>query len=300
MKSFLIKLVVFGSIAVLSHIVAGYFMNGTTDSNYLRFLRYPNHGLIIGTSRAAQAICPDDMVQHSGLFNAGFSMLTSPYGPAYTKYILKQLDTTQRSQAFVLCVDPWSLSSAFDSITGEENWIENDKMVGETERLMNPNWEYLIEQYSYGWGNIILEHYRPTQGMILHDNGWLEVQRKFDPAKAKIRQGGKLENYKKDVGAGRRPSTARVESLRNLIRMLRPYGKVMLVRIPCSAEFRAFEQQFWQSFDQEMLSLGNTEKVQYWNPEELNRVLPFNDGHHMNYVGAHQFSKMVDRSLLEQ
>ncbi|MEY2937708.1 MAG: hypothetical protein RL062_297 [Bacteroidota bacterium] len=297
MRAFVIKVSVFGMIAILCHFAAGYFMNGHTDSNYLRFLKHPNKGMIIGTSRTAQEICPDDLNLHPGLFNAGFSMMTSPYGEAYTAYIFRQLDTTRKDQTFVLCVDPWSLSSLFDTIGGTEIWTENDKMVAQTRSLMSPNWEYLIEQYAYGWGNIVLEHYRPTQGMVLHDNGWLEVQRQYDPVKAKVRQGGKLENYKKDVGSGRRPSPARWEALKNLIHQLQPLGKVMLIRIPCSPEFRAFEQQFWMDFDQRMLDLGKEEKVRYWNPEELNSVLPFNDGHHMNYVGAHQFSKLLDVEL---
>ena len=66
MNRFAIKLLVFVVFAGLTHLIAGYHMNGHTDTNYLRFTPSGNKGLIMGNSRAAQAICPDDLSAHDG------------------------------------------------------------------------------------------------------------------------------------------------------------------------------------------------------------------------------------------
>lgn len=297
MKGFLYKLMVFGAIAILTHVVAGYHMNGETDTNYLRFTPSKNAGLIMGNSRAAQAICPDDIKSHDGLFNAGFALNTSPYGEVYRTYLMKQLNEDQKNQFFVFCVDPWSLSSPMNQETGEDVWVEQSKFIATTQTIANPNWEFIIEQYGYGWGNIIREHYRPTSGMYLHKNGWLEVKREYNEDRAAKRRSEKLAGYKNEVFVSNHPSAARKASLKKLIREMKKRGRVLMVRIPVHPDFFELEQAFWPGFESEMIEIAVQEGITFWSPKELNKQLKFNDGHHMNYQSSHRFSGLLNEKI---
>lgn len=297
MKGFLYKLLVFGSIALLTHVIAGYHMNGDTDTNYLRFTPSNNTGLILGNSRAAQAICPDDITIHKGLFNAGFSLTTSPYGEVYASYLKSQLNENGGEQLFIFCVDPWSLSAAKDSVTGAEIFSEETKFVSSTATISNPNWEFIIEQYAYGWGNIIREHYRPTSGMFLHNNGWLEVKRDYDEKRSAARRAEKLKGYKKEVFVSNHPSVVRKATLKGLIKDMKSRGNVLMVRIPIHPDFFEMEQAFWPSFESEMIEIAAEEGIAFWSPKELNEQLTFNDGHHMNYKSSHRFSELLNNQI---
>jgi hypothetical protein len=48
MKGFLNKLLLFGGFAFITHVIAGYHMNGNTDTNYFRFTTSKNTGMILG------------------------------------------------------------------------------------------------------------------------------------------------------------------------------------------------------------------------------------------------------------
>jgi hypothetical protein len=294
MITFIKKLSPFLLVAILTHGIAGFFMNGDTDTNYLRFTPIANSGLIIGTSRAAQAICPDDITIHPNLFNACFSMNASPYGPIYSDYIKKIIDTTQLEQLFILSVDPWALSSNFDSIVGSEKFTEENWMVSKTKYIMYPNFEFIIDQYGYGWGKIILEHYRPTSGMFLHNNGWLEVDRIYNEQKANQRRAGKLKNYSKELKANRQPSIQRLSAFIDLVKWLKNFGNIVIVRIPVHPEFYELEYRFWPSFNTVIDSVCQAQNIHYWHPDHLNTELPFNDGHHMNRSGSHRFSGFLN------
>ncbi len=298
MKGFLSKLLLFGGFAFITHVIAGYHMNGNTDTNYLRFTPSKNTGMILGNSRAAQAISPDDLKAHLGLFNAAFALNTSPYGEVYHRYIKKQLNEEARDQVFVFCVDPWSLSSPFDPQTGQEGMVEESKFIATTSSIADPNWEFMIEQYAYGWGNIIREHYRPTSGMFLHTNGWLEVNRVYDAVRAEKRRANKLKGYKAEVFVSNRPSDYRKKELRKMLQEMKGYGKVMMVRLPIHPDFFEMEQAFWPSFENEMEQLAQEEGVIFWSPKEMNTELPFNDGHHMNIKGSHRFGEILNQRIV--
>jgi hypothetical protein len=298
MKGFLYKLLVFGAIALLTHVIAGYHMNGDTDTNYLRFTPSNNTGFITGNSRAAQAICPDDITSHEGLFNAGFSLITSPYGEVYTDYLKRQLNDKKREQLFIFCVDPWSLSTSNDSVTGSEIFSEETKVVSSTATITNPNWEFMIEQYAEGWGNIILEHYRPTSGMFLHSNGWLEVKRDYDEKRSAARRAEKLKVYKREAFVSNHPSVMRKASLIGLIKDMKSRGRVMMVRIPVHPDFFEMEQAFWPSFESEMIEIAAGQGIVFWSPKELNEQLTYNDGHHMNYQSSHRFSQLLNQKII--
>lgn len=297
MKSFLIKIAVFGLVAFICHLVAGLFMNGNTDPYYLKFTPHANTGLVVGTSRASQGICPSDLKNHPGLFNAAFTLNTSPFGPRYNRYLDKMMNKVDRNQHFIVCVDPWSLSSVIDSLSGLEKWGEDQNFVAKTNSISNPNWEYLIEQYAFGWGHIIKERWHPTQPMTVHDDGWLEVHKTYDAQVAQRKVRGKMENYKREALPNRHPSQARLQALQTLIERMRPYGQVLLVRIPCDPLFREMEDQFWPTFNTVLEEVAVKNNVTYCHPDSLNTRLPFHDGNHLHHSGAHLFSAFLDTQL---
>ena len=298
MKGFLSKLMLFGGFAIITHVIAGYHMNGNTDPMYLRLTPQDNNGLILGTSRAAQAICPDDILCHKSIFNASFTLYTSPYGDVYFNYIKKQMNRESRDQVFVFCVDPWSLSTDVDSITEEEILVENKMLLATTQSISLPNWEFLIEQFAFGWGRIIREHYHPSSDKYLHKNGWLEVKRKVNKLVDDQNRANKIMVYKREAFESNHPSAYRMLVLKRMIQELRVYGKVIMVRLPVHPDFFELEKAFWPSFEDEMQQLAKDEGVFFWSPKELNVELPFNDGHHMNREGSHRFGRLLNEQLV--
>jgi hypothetical protein len=297
MKGFLYKLLVFGAFALLTHVIAGYHMNGDTDPNYMRLTPNTNTGLVIGTSRAAQAICPSDINDHIGMFNAAFSLYTSPYGEVYYNFVMKVLNQDRFDQFFVLCVDPWSLSICKGDNKGEDKWPELQRFLARSNFITYPNWSFILDQYDRGWGNIIMEHYRPTADMFLHQNGWLEVKRKYDASKSEKYRAGKLRNYRNEIYSLNKPSKERMIWLKKMIAELKKKGTVLMIRIPVHTDFFEMEHSFWPSFESEMYDVAMHEGITFWSPKELNEQLIFNDGHHMNYNSSHQFSRLLNQKI---
>ena len=94
MKRFIIKIFIFSFFPLVT--LFGIFLleNGTSDPFYQRFITDEKKSLIIGTSRAAQAIQPKILNTILGLegkneiFNYSFTLMHSPFGKIYQKNLL--------------------------------------------------------------------------------------------------------------------------------------------------------------------------------------------------------------------
>ena len=139
-------------LVAIAHIVVAFFGDGKTDAYYLRLTTPKQKSLILGTSRAAQGIFPEefqdliDTFNFEGpLYNFAFTALNSPYGEHYFSAIQQKLDPAAKNGLFVLTVDPWSLSSLQSNTKNNLGGREADLFLGNLNcYTCNPNFEYLL------------------------------------------------------------------------------------------------------------------------------------------------------------
>ena len=98
MKKFLIKLLLFLSVVILTFGYIFSFADGYTDPFYMRFTTAKQKNLIIGTSRAAQGIQPQILNKKLNLkfFNYAFTVMHSPFGETYLNSIKSKLDESSK------------------------------------------------------------------------------------------------------------------------------------------------------------------------------------------------------------
>src|SRR5690242_1824024 len=119
MKRFLIRVGLTLLLVVLLHAATLLlFGNGKADGFYLRFVASPPSSMILGNSRAAQAIVPsllDSIIRrtvpaHKATLNYSFTLSTSPYGYYYFESVRRKIADNATDGLFILAVDPWSIS----------------------------------------------------------------------------------------------------------------------------------------------------------------------------------------------
>jgi hypothetical protein len=285
MKQFLLKTGVAAGLAVALHLLAGLMADGWTDAYYLRFTGERQQNLILGTSRAAQGISPAELNAELDrrFFNFGFTGMTSPYGEVYLRATLEKLDPAAGDGMFILAVDPWGLSSLVDSKTGEERLPEETEVLNEICSFnATPNYEYLVREYSAGWGRIILNSLGFFRSeLYLHDTGWLEVERPTDTTVVAERTLAKLKSYRESLPRRLRSQT-RLAGLEHMIDTLQRHGKVFLVRLPVSQGFRELEEEYWPDFDQLMEDIAaRHDSVPYLRMQDELPHVQFTDGNHI-------------------
>ncbi|RZK48424.1 MAG: hypothetical protein EOO59_16825, partial [Hymenobacter sp.] len=118
MQKLLLRLtLLLGTAALLGGLGIGLGLRrGYVDAFYARFASPPAGSLVLGTSRAAQAILPSALAARLGRhydgpwLNYAFTLAESPYGPGYLSSIRRKLAAGTTQGLFILAVDPWSLS----------------------------------------------------------------------------------------------------------------------------------------------------------------------------------------------
>ena len=290
MNSFLRKIGIACALGLGLHLAAGYFCSGKTDAFYLRFTSPRQSSLIIGSSRAAQGFMPSVLKDSLGLdvFNFGFTMDNSPYGEVYNHAILEKLDPDSKDGVFILVVDPWTVSSTIDPKVGVEEFGEKDLVLGKMHFFnMNPNYEYLILDYSKGWGSNVLEYYgaHPSE-VTLHTDGWLEVVKPMDDASIKARTDAKLKHYREVALPGRVMSAKRLADLETLITTLDQHGDVYLVRPPVVDELLEIENQLSPDFDSAMQFMAEKTHAKYLSMLPFAKDITYTDGNHISRNSA--------------
>ncbi|MCU0370223.1 MAG: hypothetical protein MUC31_02320, partial [Bacteroidales bacterium] len=250
MKKFLIEVLVFLVILLTSFYLIFLRADGKTDAFYLRLTTKKQHSLILGNSRAAQAIKPsvlNDVLSRNDLFNYSFSIHLSPYGPTYLNSIKRKLDQDTKDGIFILSVDPWSISTVSADPNDTAKFGELKMFLGKIRHVnLYPNVPYLFSSYDKPYYNLLLNAKSPT---TLHRDGWLEVNVTMDSAKVKRRIERKISQYRKGNLPTHKFSEVRLEYLIKTIEYLKNFGKVYLVRLPVITEIMAIEQELIPDFD---------------------------------------------------
>ena len=269
------------------------------DVFYARFTAPPAASLVLGTSRAAQAVRPAELRARLGqryqgpLLNYAFTLYESPYGPAYLASMRRKLAPGTRRGLFVLAVDPWALSMPRPNRAGAPPVFPEDRsMIGQLHTVsQNPNLDYLAHFLRQPLYRVLLHD---TTGVErLHPDGWLEIALPpptADTARLRQRIAEKLATYR-PLAATSYLAPARLASLRQLITLLKSHGQVVVVRLPTGPALEALEQEYQPSFDQLMRQTCAAHRVPYLNYS--GQRYPTNDGNHLWRGAARSFSQRL-------
>jgi hypothetical protein len=268
---------------------------GQVDAFYGRFTTPPAGSLILGTSRAAQGIRPAVLAARlSGRFegpllNYAFTLTHSPYGPPYLRSIERKLRPEVKNGLFIVGVDPWSLSLA-----GPEGvFPEDQSFIGQLNEVsQNPNFGYLTRYQTKPLYRLLLDYATATER--LHPDGWLEVNISTDSAQVRARTARKLQDYQK-LAAAQHLSAGRLEALRQTIKLLKPHGRVVVVRLPVGPALLALEQTYQPGFEQRMRGMAAEQVVPYLDYS----AAPYatTDGNHLQRDASAAFSEQLASDL---
>lgn len=292
MKVFLIKIFLYLSIVLASFFGILASADGTSDDNYLKLSSSKQKSLVVGTSRAAQGVNPSivDKWCSSTLYNYAFNIGLSPYGPAYYESILKKLDTTQKNGLFIVCVDPWNISSVEKEVDNTTKFLENDRYLGSTENVnIRPNFGYLLNRFSGSFYTIIINRFRSSS--YLHDNGWLEISVNMDTSEIKKRIQSKKIDYMKNSMVFRF-SKARLGYLEKTIRIFKQHGKVYLVRLPVDTAIMNIENKYMPDFNEKIAKIIYISDG-YLDFSPKNNDYRYTDGNHLYKASANKVSEEI-------
>lgn len=293
MKNFVLQqLLPLTTSVIITWTLAIYLANGKSDPFYLRFTGEPQTNLILGTSRAAQGVLPDALKStlDKDFYNFSFTVAHSPFGPVYNRAIKSKLDTTQNNQIFIICVDPWSISSKCSDPNNCSLFRENDLCLGKIMSVNStPNLSYLRSQLK---PYQIFKPYVFNSNLILNHDGWLEVNIDMGENEKKIRLNNKIRSYENTFLPVYRYSELRVIYLLNLVKWLKNFGEVYLVRLPIHQDLYKIEVEFMTEFQNniEMVILASNG---YFDMTEIENNFIYTDGNHLYKASGYEVSKMI-------
>lgn len=305
MKKFLIQVYLFSALLFLGMLAVFFLADGRSDPYYLRFTSQQQASLIIGTSRAAQGLQPTVLNQiiygNTGkqFYNYSFTLLDSPFGPAYYESIKKKLDSGTGDGHFIISVDPWSISSKTENPNDTSGFKENKSFIAKTAFVnINPNIPYLLQSYNEPFINILLKRKKET-ALHLHEDGWLEVNLPLDTVALAKNGATKLAFYRKNYLPVYKFSGIRLQYLIKTIDLLQQHGKVYLVRLPVHKSMFDLENELMPDFDTKMDSLSKNENVPYLNFRQLKNKYLYVDGHHLYKTSGKEVSALMAGWILQ-
>ena len=254
----------------------------------------------MGDSRSFQGIQPkiiDNYFKNSDLelnvLNYSFTIVETAYGEPYKQSILKKIDPKTKKGIFILSVHPYLLAcrdiddNPEKNIYFEKNLPPNN-MVCVNSKL---NIEYFFKNFDYFHFRGIIKKTSKT-----HDNGWLEETNLPDDkvllAKWKKNQIGLYTDFSNKW----RKSSKRLQSLDEIINILKMHGNVFLVRLPIDSEIIEIENQFWLNFDTDMQELSKKNDINYINFTRNNHFSTY-DGIHIDKFKGVAFTNVLCDSI---
>lgn len=299
MKTFVIKIALFGLIvtALLVTILKCY--GGYADYFYQKFTTPRQKSLILGDSRVFQGIQPSVLNSNlSGfdlpVYNFGFMLTQMAYGDCYLEAVKNKLDPSTKNGLFILQVNPWILSERPGDDVKHGVFFESD-LPPHNMRLVtaDPNPEYFFRNFS-------LFHFRAIFRKVscVHKDGWLELNvAPMDSAAVVRLRHEEFQRYAK-LCDNFRPSDYRVRKLEETIKFLQGHGTVVLLRMPGGRSIVNLENSFWNGFDKQMEVLGQTYGIRYINYSKSDLTYESFDQVHLTNESGRQFTKTLADSIM--
>lgn len=298
MKKFLKQLFIFSILPIAVFIVTSIiYADGFIDPFYLRFTTQKQKNLIIGSSRAAQGIIPSILKSNlkKDFFNYSFTINHSPYGEVYYNSIKKKLDKNSKNGIYIICVDPFGITS-YTSSDGTE--ILNTEVILSNMYFVNskPNFEFIIKNGISPWREIFRKS-NPKQKIELHQDGWLEVNFLWNKSDYIKKQKTCLEEYY-NMHTKKVYSKNRVFYLKKIIELFKKHGDVYLVRLPTSKEMYELELKFMPNFNHIISGISQEYKVKYIDFSLEYNQYQTTDGNHLYYKSGKKFTQALCDSIV--
>jgi hypothetical protein len=295
----LIHIAIWGALlAATFGAVIAYHAGPRTDYFYNRFTKPKAKNLILGSSRAAQGINPEELGEAGTVkfFNYSFTNYNSPYGQCYFTAAKKKFVETS-SSVTILEVNPFTLSNYRKNMEGDHEIFEECETAPSNMWTVDsdPNFEYIIRNYSDDLRTLTGIKPRPY-AICLHDDGWLEIEMPFDTAYFRKNTEDKVKNYN-ELAPRMKPSTERWKALEEIVSYFKKFGDVYLVRVPVSPEMEMIEKRYYPSFYSEVKAFAKNNSVEFLDYFHLNDSLYFTDGNHLYRESAQIFSKILGEDL---
>ena len=157
---------------------------------------------------------------------------------------------------------------------------------------LSPNFEYLIKNFDYFHFRGIIRKSSKT-----HKDGWLEETNL--PSDKTILDGWKKNQIKLYQGFlnNWEKSSIRLNSLKELIKELKNYGSVFIVRLPVDSELLAIENNYWKKFNDDMNNIAKVNNVSYINFNTSENKFKTYDGIHIDKFAGVKFTKLLCDSI---
>ncbi len=251
-------------------------LSGWSDNVYKRIRSSGEKSLIIGTSRAGQAIRPDIINEklekydfNLPIYNFSFNIYLSPYGEVYYNAIKKKLTKENYNNGlFILSVNPYGLST--ENLLDKDQFREKNNSLAEIFNFSRPNFIYIWKNAGATFTN--------DPNVKLNDNGWLEITIPMDSASVEKRITHKKKMYTEWCFS---KSQYRLKWLAKTISYLKQKGTVFLVRIPASPFMLEYENKFWPDFEKDISKIAETEEVDYISFKDKFGSYRTTDGNHI-------------------
>lgn len=259
---------------------------GRIGDVYRRVSSPRQSSLVIGTSRAAQAVNPEIIngrlkgCGRAPLYNFAFHLDASSYNAVYEKAIYSKLDSRPAKRGiFILAVDPWALRTL----------RETPQELNLKSYSRRPNVEYLIRNFSRSWFSPF-----PTHSFV-NSHGRTEVDyapRTKKEWEKRVRM--RLEAYR-DMAASYHYSPGSQAVLERIIETLKRRGDVFMVRIPTSVPMLRLEDKVCPDFSLRMKSIASGHGIGYFDFSRHGYLTT--DGNHLTKQEGDRFSAALSDSM---
>lgn len=260
---------------------------GRIGDIYPRIVTPRRQSLVLGTSRAAQAVNPAILdstltgIYAPGIYNFSFHIDLSTYNEQYARASrLKLAPSDGQRNWFILTVDPWALKADLEETS--------DLQLRSVSR--RPNLEYLFKHFRRNWFSPLPTH------CFINERGRTEVD--YKPHSERDRQrhiAQKITTYDK-MAEKYSYSQASESVLDLLIADLLVRGDVYLVRIPISRPMQQIENRICPDFNERMALLARRHNVPYLD-FTADTTFVTNDGSHLIQSEGDRFSHLLARTI---
>lgn len=260
------------------------------DAYYYRFTTQKQNSLILGNSRASQGLIPEifNNELNINIYNYGFTISNSPYGPSYLESIKKKLNNETKEGIFILTVDPWSISTINNPNDNINLFLEKERFIGKLNFVnVNPNFEYLFRfSQANNFYDLLNKNIKNPSTYLHKKSGWLEINVPMDSISFNKRLVDKILDYNKKIDLYTH-SEKRLTYLKETIDYLKSFGKVYLVRLPVHIKMMEIENEFMPNFNNKIESLI-TNDVVFFDMTKSDQKYVYTDGNHL-----HKSSSMI-------
>ncbi len=295
MKKFIIQIGVFLVCLLFLISAVFYSADGNADAIYLKFTTPKQSSLIIGTSKAAQGLHPNiinQVLERGDIYNYGFSVMHSPFGPAYFNSIKNKLKKSDNG-VFIITVDPHSISSKSGKPDDSLNFIENELAVGAIKNVNSfPNFNYLIFHYPEQYIYILTRKFKYVSKGFLHDDGLVETGLSTDPRLVEERIEEKIISYTEQT-KDYEFSEIRLDYLIKTVELLKQHGNVYIVRLPVVEPLLKLENSIIPDFDQKINKICQNYNLDYLNLTTKVGNYSYDDGNHLDTESGKIVSKEI-------